>query len=286
MPLGFTWLDITIAIFLLLSLLQGIRAGLIRSVFTIAGIAVGLTVAIKYYAVIGGIILQYVDLPQLIADSLAFIALFSLLSATVHLVGSLVALITRFSLIKLLDKLGGSATGLAIGAALAGVTLILFTAFPIFDGFQNHVDQSFLAPPIVETTEMLYEELSDALPLDLPVLKVHSEDLNSYFSTISTYGEHDSVDFRALDGATCFVCGSPVQFLGFVENGKGSISPKFICGNCGRTSDGCQTYEGYHEMYDQCPVELGNQGYRLDCGIWTNNSYHRPGGPCPVCGTE
>lgn len=286
MPVGFNWLDVVIIIFLLAAIIQGLNSGLIRSVFGIAGIAAGLTAAIKYYARGSGLLLEFISLPKFIADFLVFIFLFAAVVSTAYLVGALFATITRIRLLKAVDKAGGLASGLVIGLAVVGVCLILLTAFPLFTGFQDHIEQSSLAEPIIDRTRVVYDELSGLLALELPRLTFYPEDLSSYQNEISHVNEHSDVDFKALDGTACFVCGGPVDYLGLLNNSKGSISPKFICSQCGRTSDGCQTYEGYHVMYHQCPVILGNQGYRLDCGIWTNHSYHRPAGPCPVCGAE
>ena len=173
-----------------------------------------------------------------------------------------------------------------IGVLLVGVLLLAMTAFPLFGTFPDYVEQSFMAQPIMDTVVMVYKTLAADLSLDLPMLKIHPEELGAYFSSVSTNSDYQHVNFRLLDESTCFVCGGEVDFLGYLDNGNGSVSPKFICTSCGRTSDGCQTYEGYHVMYEKCPVALGNQGYRFDCGVWSNNSYHRPGGPCTVCGTE
>jgi len=289
-PGELNWIDIIIALFLIISLVQGIRAGLIRSVFTVAGIAAGFTVAIIYYTRASNLLLSYFNLPQLASDTVSFILLFLITAFLVNFLGSLISLITRFSLVRLADRIGGGGTGLLIGLAVVGVLLVLLTAFPIFSGFQEHVDQSALAPPIMEKTEALYRELSDLLPLEIPRLTVYPEELSNYFNTLegleSSNAEHHDVNFVSLDGATCFVCEGAVEFLGFLNNDHGSYSPKFICNDCGRSSDGCQTYEGYHQMYGNCPVVLGNLGYRFDCGIWTNHSYHRPTGSCPVCGKD
>ncbi len=284
LPGGFNWLDIIIGLILVAALIKGVSAGLIRSIFNFAGIIAGLVLAINYYAPGSSLILIYITLPQLIADALSFILIFSFTAAIIHAVGYFVAAITRVSLFRFLDKIGGGAAGIIIGLALIGVLLILMTAFPLYDDFPDHVEESYLAEPIIDTTYTIYDELADLLPLDLPLLTAFPEDLGVYLNNISsTPSQYRRVDFSSLDNATCFVCGNAVEFIGFLDNNKGSISPKFICTECGRTSDGCQTYEGYHEMYEQCPVELGRLGYRLDCGIWKNKSYHRPAGPCPVC---
>ncbi len=288
MPYDLHWLDIIIALFLLISLIQGIKSGLVKSIFSIAGIAVGIGVAIAYYVEGSNQILKIIDLPAFIADSVSFILLFSITAILIHILGSLVAVATVFSPVKLLDKIGGGGVGVLIGVGIVGIFLILLIAFPVFGGVIDYVDQSTFAPYIISNTEFMIEAISTILPVDLPSLTLHPEELAGFFnnSVIENEIHYHDIDFASLESTACFVCDGEVEFLGFLENGRGSHSPKFVCTECGRTSDGCQTYEGYHLMYEQCPVELGNRGYRFDCGIWTNHSYHRPTGPCLYCGAE
>ena len=286
---GYNWLDLIIFVILAAAVIKGIRAGLIRSVFNVAGLVIGFLAAVSYYAPAGSMILRHINLPQIIADVLSFIVIFAETTAAVHLVGSLVAVLTKIRLFRFADRVGGSAAGLLIGFILVGIILIMITACPLLNGFHDQVEESYLAPTIVENTQQAYEELGKLLPVELPQLTSFPEELSSYLSVISTRSEHSDhhrVNFKELDGATCFVCGGPVEFIGYLDNNMQSVSPKFICTECDRTSDGCQTYEGYHEMYQVCPVELGKLGYRFDCGVWTNHSYHRPTGPCAVCGAE
>ncbi len=289
MPEIYNWLDLIILVVITAAIIQGVRAGLIRSIFNVAGLAAGLLAAINYYAPAGSMIVRHINLPQIVADALSFIVIFAVITASVHLVGSFIAILTKIKLFRFADRAGGIAAGLLIGIMLVGVILIMVTAFPLFNGFHDQIEQSYLAPTIVENTQQVYEGLGELLPMELPQLKTFPEELSNYLSAVSTRSEqsdHHRVNYEELDGATCFVCGGPVEFLGYLENDFNSISPKFMCMSCARTSDGCQTYEGYHEMYRVCPVELGRQGYRFDCGIWTNHSYHRPTGPCVVCGAE
>lgn len=286
---GYNWLDLIIFVIVAAAVIKGIRAGLIRSVFNVAGLVIGFLAAVSYYAPTGSMILRHINLPQIIADVLSFIVIFAVTTAAVHLVGSLVAVLTKIRLFRFADRVGGSAAGLLIGFILVGIILIMITAFPLFNGFHDQIEESYLAPTIVENTQQAYEELGKLLPVELPQLTSFPEELSSYLSVISTRSEHSDhhrVNFKELEGATCFVCGGPVEFIGYLDNNMQSVSPKFICTECDRTSDGCQTYEGYHEMYQVCPVELGKLGYRFDCGVWTNHSYHRPTGPCAVCGAE
>jgi membrane protein required for colicin V production len=286
MPSEFNWIDVIIAAIILFAVINGTRAGLIRSLFSIAGLIIGLMAAKAYHVQLGSLLPVGTWLPMVAVDAFSFLAIFIIAAALFHYLGSYISCSLLSCSLKNTDRFLGSFVGLLIGIVLVGALLIMLTAFPLFDAFPEQVEESYLAQPIVENVYLTYNALTDYLNLDLPQLTIYTEDMGAYFSAISIDADFHQIDFRTLDNATCFVCGDKVEYLGILDNGKGSVSPKFVCTACGRTSDGCQTYEGYHVMYEKCPVALGNQGYRFDCGIWTNNSYHRPVGPCPVCGTE
>jgi membrane protein required for colicin V production len=286
MPSGFNWIDVIIAVIILFAVINGIRTGLIRSLFSIAGLIIGLMAAKAYYVQLGTLLPVGTWLPMVAADTFSFLAIFIIAAALFHYLGSYISGSLLSCSFKNTDCFLGSFAGLLIGIVLVGALLIMLTAFPLLDAFPEQVEESYLAQPIVENVYLAYDAMTDYLNLDLPQLTIFTEDLGAYFSAINTDADFHRIDFKTLDNATCFVCGGLVEYLGIIDNGKGSVSPKFVCTSCGRTSDGCQTYEGYHVMYEKCPVALGNQGYRFDCGIWTNNSYHRPSGSCPVCSTE
>ncbi len=280
LPQILNWLDVVIAITLLLALLLGIRAGLIRSVLNIAGVAAGLILANKFYFYGSSLLLRFTSMSKFIADFVSFVIIFAVVAVAFHFLGSFLTNLNRFKSLKMIDRIGGSAAGLAIGLTFIAISLFFLTTIPIFSGFQELFNDSYLAPPVVETTHNIYDQLLEQL-----LLTEYPERVISYVSSLNGSPEYSEVGFVGLDGATCFVCHEPVEFLGFFNN-RGSVSPKFICSGCGRTSDGCQTYEGYHEMYNRCPVDLGKRGYHLDCEVWPNNNNHRPTGPCPVCGIE
>ncbi len=281
--MGLNWLDTVIVLVLIAALLRGISVGLIRTAFTVLSIAAGITCAARYYAAASTRLLEQFALPTSLADLAGFAVIFLITAAVVQLVASLFASITRIRIIKLADRISGAAAGLLLGAAVTGLILILLTSFPLMAGFQNQVDQSALASTLIDAGHSVYGKAIELLPVDLPSLAFHPEQLSDYIPQ-TRQPEVQNIDFRQLDGAACFVCRDPVDFLGYLTNRYGSVSPKFQCTGCGRTSDGCQTFEGHHLMYEECPVVLGRRGYRFDCGIWSNMNYHRPTGTCPVCG--
>jgi len=88
-------------------------------------------------------------------------------------------------------------------------------------------------------------------------------------------------DFSKCGRWTCVACGGPVEFLGFGHDPKPRV-PLFACLECGRRSDGCQTFEAHHLLYGGCALD---DGVPMRCGHWLC-SWARPRGACPVCGAS
>lgn len=279
------WLDLAIVFFALLSCCAGIHAGMIRSGFNVAGVISGLIMAARYYSHGGNLLTSHIGIPPGWADLISLTFIFLIVSFIVASLGNLAAGLTRYRPVKVADRIGGAAAGIGIGAVIIGAFLIVLTTFPLNGSIHGHLESSLLAPRLIENSATLYEKIEARVPFQIPKLAFHPEELAGFNQPDASRANFKLIDFSSLDGATCFVCGEEVSFLGYRRNRYGTISPKFICTGCGRTSDGCQTYEGHHLLYDRCPVVLGRQGYRFDCGIWSNGNYHRPTGKCPVCGT-
>lgn len=94
------------------------------------------------------------------------------------------------------------------------------------------------------------------------------------------------INFTEFDGLTCMECGGSVKFEGYFLRIGATIVPKFICEKCGRTSCGCQTYEGFHKIYNACPIDLAKEKLRFDCGRWQNYKLITPKESCPVDGKK
>ncbi|MBC7327773.1 hypothetical protein H5T87_06625 [bacterium] len=133
--------------------------------------------------------------------------------------------------------------------------------------------------------------LSEKLHIDPPKLVYHPSTFEGEWSSEGLWEgrieyRFERFAFSQLDGSTCIACRGKVKFLGYFRKGRAPLVPKFQCTVCGRTSDGCQTFEGFHKIYGICPVEEAEKGVELDCGTWTNGNWVVPKGKCPVCGRE
>ncbi len=123
---------------------------------------------------------------------------------------------------------------------------------------------------------------ADRFDLDLPMLNLSPERFEEE-GTPARPRLVRRINYSRLDGSTCIACGGRVHFVGYEQRFSFSVSPRFVCAECERTSDGCQTFEGFHLMYDRCPVRVAAKLGPIDCGVWPSGVGVIPRGPCPVC---
>ena len=176
-------------------------------------------------------------------------------------------------------RVGGAVVGLLLGCLISGSFL------PVIGrgGWgREAVPRSFLARPLIRTAPALYY-LADAFNLDLPVLNARAIRFEDEGHAVeATLVER--INYSRLTGSTCIECRAAVHFNGYSPRFGVSVSPKFTCPQCGRTSDGCQMFEGFHKMYGRCPVDISAALGPIDCGVWPNDRPVQPQGRCPVDG--
>lgn len=179
------------------------------------------------------------------------------------------------------DRFWGVLWGTAMGGILVVVLLAAIASTPA----GRTLEGSWLGRHLAEGLPRFYtwsERRGFALPKMTLMPRDYREEMGSSAPTQLRFRR---LNFARLDGSTCIKCRGEMRFLGYLRREKwGPISPKFQCSRCGRTTDGCQSFEGFHRMYGRCPVEVADEGYLLDCGVWTNGEGVTPRGACPVCG--
>lgn len=279
-------IDLLIVFLALVSLCAGLRAGLIRSCIHAAALVAGLLAATRFYTRGSDLLGARCGLPAGWADLVSLLLILILAGAPISLLGIRATARLRSRRFRVADRIGGAAAGLALGLMITGALLAMFNASPPGNSVRERLGSSQLAPHLAGSSAALLHRIEEAAPLRIPRLALHPQDPARFPWGETLAGDFRLIDFRTLDGATCFACQGKVVFRGYLINSHGSVSPKFVCTGCGRTSDGCQTYEGYHLLYGSCPAVLGREGYRFDCGIWSNGDYRRPVGRCPVCGAS
>jgi membrane protein required for colicin V production len=144
------WLDIVIIVVAVLLGLAGLRQGIIRTVFGIAGLIGGIVLAGRYYDELAAFIFPTGALWANIA-AYAIILLATLLIAGV--VGHFVAKLVHFAALGWLDRLVGCVLGVVIGGLLCAAVLAIVGKY--YPGAEAVISQSVIARFLMEQFPLL-----------------------------------------------------------------------------------------------------------------------------------
>jgi len=126
------WLDVVWLIVIVFFLIRGAMKGLFREIFGLLGILVGLIVAVNYSEEVGNIIRgEITSLSPQIAKLISFAIIF----VGIALIGGLIGLVfhgmSKYSLVKGIDRGGGLILGLLEGGVVCSIVLIFLTISPL-----------------------------------------------------------------------------------------------------------------------------------------------------------
>jgi membrane protein required for colicin V production len=137
-----TFLDYVFAGIVLVSIGFALTKGLVREIISLVALIGGFILAVFYYPVVGGKLVEFTR-----TDSLANFIGFLIIFAGCILIGVIAAfLVNRFikaASLKWVDRLLGGVFGLLRGWAIASILVVALVAFPIREGM---IAQSALAP--------------------------------------------------------------------------------------------------------------------------------------------
>ncbi len=159
------WLDIAIIVVIAISTLIGLKIGIIKIVFSLAGLIAGIILAGRYYLPLAE---QLSFIPQ---PSVAKIVAFAIILIGVMLIASVAAAllkwITSVTMLSWVNHLGGAVFGLVLGAIFCGALLVTWVKFL---GAAAAISDSNLAPILV-----------DSLPMVLALLPEEFDTVRSFF---------------------------------------------------------------------------------------------------------
>jgi hypothetical protein len=271
-------IDLLIVLVVGLNAYLGVRRGLYQGLIDLFSLALSLVVATWTYPAGAWLVRKLIGLPGPFGELLGFILIAVLAIKLTSYLGLLIP--EEKEPAEKVDKIGGGIIGGGLGVVLCALVLSALSGLPA----HGLVEESLFGGPFVQGVPKFYEQV-ERIGFDLPKLVRLPRDYEDPRSeTEKTQLQFRRLNFTRLDGATCIKCRGRMKFLGYQRHSQGPLSPKFQCTQCGRTTDGCQSFEGFHKMYRKCPTKVANDGYELDCGVWTNGDPVIPRGPCPVCG--
>jgi membrane protein required for colicin V production len=145
------WLDIVIIVVVALLGIVGLRQGLIRTVFGIAGLIGGIFLAGRYYDELASLLFPS-------SASWANIAAYAIIAVATMVVagviGWLIAKLVNFVALGWLDKLVGGILGVVIGGLLCAAILAIIVKY--YPGMEATINQSIIARFIVRGFPLLY----------------------------------------------------------------------------------------------------------------------------------
>jgi len=145
------WLDIVIIVVVVLLGIAGLRQGMIRTVFGIAGLIGGIFLAGRYYDELAALLFPSGAIWANIA-AYAIIAVATLVVAGV--IGWLLAKLINFAALGWLDRLVGSILGVVIGGLLCAAILAIVVKY--YPGMEATINQSVIARFLVGGFPLLY----------------------------------------------------------------------------------------------------------------------------------
>jgi hypothetical protein len=273
--------DFVIILIVGISAFHGVRHGVLSGAIDLAALILALAIGASSWRLLAAPLLWF-GFPAPLAGMLGFIlTTIGVAFGANHL---LIWMVRNIRPPKWLEQTGGGVMGFLTGLLLSSFLLIFSGAMP---QAYKAIPRSLLGMRLLSIVPAIHGDL-EAVGIPLPKLVMLP---TNYREELAGKGMRQGlqflqINFTRLDGSKCIKCEHRVHFLGYKFPRGTLLSPKFQCPYCGRTSDGCQTFEGFHKIYGQCPVDIARQGVWFDCGVWTNGNFVLPHGKCPIDGKE
>jgi membrane protein required for colicin V production len=153
---GINWVDAVIAIIVALNCVLGMRRGIFREFFNLAGIVLGLFAGFRLYEALGWSLEGWLEAKPAVANLVAFVAIFCAIAFGASWLGHLLHKGARRLFVGWLDRLAGGIFGFARGLVFASVTALVFALFPFFPRLEKDLGTSLLGPHVVKVAPALY----------------------------------------------------------------------------------------------------------------------------------
>jgi membrane protein required for colicin V production len=159
------WLDIVILVIIIIPTLIGLKVGIIKALFSIAGVVVGVILAGRFYVVLAE------HLPFISQESLAKIVAFAIILIVVMVIAAVLASLVKWAVSAVMlgwvNRLGGAIFGFVLGAIFCGALLTIWVKFV---GMSTPVSESILAALLL-----------DGFPMVLALLPGEFDSVRSFF---------------------------------------------------------------------------------------------------------
>ena len=188
---GLSYLDVIIVIALIVFLVRGFRRGFTEELARVLGTVIALILAIRYMSNLSHFLINPIGIPTIGAIVISFAVIFI---GTIYIFHYLAARIKKGINISValggLDKILGGALGLAKGAIVVSLFVILLSTFSFLPFVNRYTSNSQLYDPMRQVAPLAYEALKVLVPRSKPFLT----ELQDNLTGVSAYKQGASTE--------------------------------------------------------------------------------------------
>lgn len=155
------YIDIIILLFLLYGAFRGFSKGLVIEIATLAGMVLGVYMAIKYSSYTEGILRDFLNVSSRYISYIALAITFIVVAVVVYIIGKLLTKIIDIISLGLVNKLLGTVLGIAKYFVIVCVLLMIMDALnEKFQFLSEEVRQkSLLLNPFLDFAQKMYNSI-------------------------------------------------------------------------------------------------------------------------------
>lgn len=178
------WLDIIIAIPIVIAMVKGAWRGLILEAASFLGLIGGIVAGVLFLDQIRSFLQTFLQLDETYLSVIAFIIIFSCVVLGVSLIGKLATKLFQIAALGILNRIGGLLFGFISSFLLVGLGLLML----------EKVDNVFnILPNETKETSVLYEPISFVIPKVLDALNMYEWQEILHPSAIFNYEDQPQV---------------------------------------------------------------------------------------------
>jgi membrane protein required for colicin V production len=155
------WIDLTIVVILILSLVMGFINGLVKEVASLAALILGIWGAIKFSGFTAEKLYDYFDMTGQYVGLIAFLVTFGIIVVIIHFIGILADKVVDAISLGFVNRLLGIVFGLLKSALIMSVFFVILNAID--------ARKPFLPKETIEKS-MFYNPISDIAPIIFPII--------------------------------------------------------------------------------------------------------------------
>jgi uncharacterized membrane protein required for colicin V production len=163
------WLDWLLAVFLLLSALNGWRSGMVRQIVSLVSLFLAYFIAKSFYKLLLPLVSTFIPVPKMAPDNplrlipgldmegnlhgaIAFLILFVLAFLALRVLGSILDLLAKLPGLSLVNRFAGLVVGFVLAVVVAAIIVNVIALLP-YEGVQNAMTHSQLAEVLLRRFE-------------------------------------------------------------------------------------------------------------------------------------